>query len=117
MADLIVAETTCDGKKKAYETFQDMVPNEFMALDMPNTKSHEGRAVLVRAYRDLVTARLAGLHEAALHLDGDHRGRAGELQTQSFPPFQFLRHGHARRTGVWSDGSGTCRSGCGDRLG
>jgi benzoyl-CoA reductase/2-hydroxyglutaryl-CoA dehydratase subunit BcrC/BadD/HgdB len=60
--DLVVGENTCDGKKKAYEIFADMVPGEFMALDMPNTKSAEGRAVLKRAYLDLIAAleRLAG---------------------------------------------------------
>ncbi len=54
--DLIVGENTCDGKKKAYETFEDMVKSEFMALDMPNTKSDEGRMVLKRAYLDLASA-------------------------------------------------------------
>jgi benzoyl-CoA reductase/2-hydroxyglutaryl-CoA dehydratase subunit BcrC/BadD/HgdB len=54
--DLVVGENTCDGKKKAYETFKDMVKGEFMALDMPNTKSDEGRAVLKRTYLDLVAA-------------------------------------------------------------
>ena len=54
--DLVVGENTCDGKKKAYETFKDMVKGEFMALDMPNTKSDEGREVLAQAYRDLITA-------------------------------------------------------------
>jgi benzoyl-CoA reductase/2-hydroxyglutaryl-CoA dehydratase subunit BcrC/BadD/HgdB len=54
--DLIVGENTCDGKKKAYETFKDMTKGDFMALDMPNTKSDEGRAVLARGYRDLVAA-------------------------------------------------------------
>ena len=51
--DLVVGENTCDGKKKAYETFKDLVSGEFLALDMPNTKSEEGRAVLKRAYLDL----------------------------------------------------------------
>jgi benzoyl-CoA reductase/2-hydroxyglutaryl-CoA dehydratase subunit BcrC/BadD/HgdB len=54
--DLVVGENTCDGKKKAYETFQDMVKGEFMALDMPNTKGAEGRAILARSYRDLADA-------------------------------------------------------------
>jgi benzoyl-CoA reductase/2-hydroxyglutaryl-CoA dehydratase subunit BcrC/BadD/HgdB len=54
--DLIVGENTCDGKKKAYETFKDMVKGEFLALDMPNTKSDEGRALLERSYRDLIVA-------------------------------------------------------------
>ena len=54
--DLVVGENTCDGKKKAYEVFKDMVKGEFMALDMPNTKSDEGRVVLKRAFLDLVEA-------------------------------------------------------------
>jgi benzoyl-CoA reductase/2-hydroxyglutaryl-CoA dehydratase subunit BcrC/BadD/HgdB len=53
--DLVVGENTCDGKKKAYEIFKDLVKGEFIALDMPNTKSDEGRTVLRRAYLDLVT--------------------------------------------------------------
>jgi len=52
--DLVVGENTCDGKKKAYEIFRHMVKGEFLALDMPNTKNDQGRAVLSRAYRDLV---------------------------------------------------------------
>jgi benzoyl-CoA reductase/2-hydroxyglutaryl-CoA dehydratase subunit BcrC/BadD/HgdB len=60
--NLVVGENTCDGKKKAYETFKDLVSGEFMALDMPNTKSEEGRAVLKRSYLDLVATleRLSG---------------------------------------------------------
>jgi benzoyl-CoA reductase/2-hydroxyglutaryl-CoA dehydratase subunit BcrC/BadD/HgdB len=52
--DLVVGENTCDGKKKAYETFQGLVKGEFVALDMPNCKSNEGRAVLAQSYRDLI---------------------------------------------------------------
>ncbi len=52
--DLVVGENTCDGKKKAYETFREMVRGDFLALDMPNTKSEEGRGILRRAYRDLI---------------------------------------------------------------
>lgn len=61
-SDLVVGENTCDGKKKAYESFKDLVPREFLALDMPNTKSDEGRAVLHRSYTDLVATleRLSG---------------------------------------------------------
>jgi benzoyl-CoA reductase/2-hydroxyglutaryl-CoA dehydratase subunit BcrC/BadD/HgdB len=58
--DLVVGENTCDGKKKAYETFKDLVDREFMALDMPNTKSAEGRAVLTQSYLDFA-ARLESL--------------------------------------------------------
>jgi benzoyl-CoA reductase/2-hydroxyglutaryl-CoA dehydratase subunit BcrC/BadD/HgdB len=40
--DLVVGENACDGKKKVYKTFKDMFKGEFMALDMPNTKSDGG---------------------------------------------------------------------------
>jgi len=53
-SDLVVGENTCDGKKKAYEIFQGMIPGQFMALDMPNTKSADGRAVLKKAYVELI---------------------------------------------------------------
>lgn len=61
-SDLIVGENTCDGKKKAYEIFKDRVPREFLALDLPNTKSEEGRAVLRKAYLQLAATleRLSG---------------------------------------------------------
>jgi benzoyl-CoA reductase/2-hydroxyglutaryl-CoA dehydratase subunit BcrC/BadD/HgdB len=61
--DVVVGENTCDGKKKAYEIFADMVPGEFLALDLPNTKSHQGREVLVAAYRQLMAdlERLSGV--------------------------------------------------------
>lgn len=54
--DLIVGENTCDGKKKSYEIFKDLIKGEFVALDIPNTKSDEGRAVLKRSYLDLIAA-------------------------------------------------------------
>jgi benzoyl-CoA reductase/2-hydroxyglutaryl-CoA dehydratase subunit BcrC/BadD/HgdB len=66
--DLVVGENTCDGKKKAYETFKDMIKGELIALDMPNTKSDEGRAVLARAYRDLI-ATLEGVSGSAITVD------------------------------------------------
>ena len=71
--DLVVGENTCDGKKKAYEIFADMVPGEFLALDMPNMKSREGRAVLTAAYHDLL-ANLERLSGAPVTID---RLRAG----------------------------------------
>ncbi len=62
VTDLVVGENTCDGKKKAYEAFADLVPGEFQALDLPNTKGAEGRAVLRQAYRELMATleRLSG---------------------------------------------------------
>ncbi|HPC84053.1 MAG TPA: double-cubane-cluster-containing anaerobic reductase [Thermoanaerobaculaceae bacterium] len=43
--DLVVGEATCDGKKKAYETFAGLV-GRFHAMDMPQHHSPEGRALL-----------------------------------------------------------------------
>jgi benzoyl-CoA reductase/2-hydroxyglutaryl-CoA dehydratase subunit BcrC/BadD/HgdB len=40
-----VGENTCDGKKKSYEIFKDLVPR-LHVMDLPQTKSAEGRALL-----------------------------------------------------------------------
>jgi benzoyl-CoA reductase/2-hydroxyglutaryl-CoA dehydratase subunit BcrC/BadD/HgdB len=62
VGDLVVGENTCDGKKKAYEAFRELFEGELLTLDVPNTKSAEGRQVLRQGYRDLVAAleRLSG---------------------------------------------------------
>ncbi len=51
-SDLVVGENTCDGKKKSYEIFKDLV-NEFWAMDMPQVKSEVGRSVLKSEYQRL----------------------------------------------------------------
>jgi benzoyl-CoA reductase/2-hydroxyglutaryl-CoA dehydratase subunit BcrC/BadD/HgdB len=48
--DLIVGENTCDGKKKAYESFGDIVGNLYV-MDLPQMKSPEGRALLKAEYK------------------------------------------------------------------
>ncbi len=48
-SDLIVGENTCDGKKKSYEQFKDMV-KAFYAMDLPQTKSAAGRTLLQAEY-------------------------------------------------------------------
>jgi benzoyl-CoA reductase/2-hydroxyglutaryl-CoA dehydratase subunit BcrC/BadD/HgdB len=48
--DLVVGENTCDGKKKSFETYAGLV-QRFHAMDMPQTKSAEGRSVLAAEYR------------------------------------------------------------------
>jgi benzoyl-CoA reductase/2-hydroxyglutaryl-CoA dehydratase subunit BcrC/BadD/HgdB len=48
--DLVVGENTCDGKKKAYEPFAELV-NDLYVLDMPQVKSAEGRDLLAAEYR------------------------------------------------------------------
>ena len=42
---MVVGENTCDGKKKAYEIFGDLVPNLYV-MDLPQMKTKEGRALL-----------------------------------------------------------------------
>ncbi len=46
-SDVIVGENTCDGKKKSYEIFKDLV-RELYVMDLPQMKGPEGR-VLLRA--------------------------------------------------------------------
>jgi benzoyl-CoA reductase/2-hydroxyglutaryl-CoA dehydratase subunit BcrC/BadD/HgdB len=48
-SDMIVGENTCDGKKKSYEILDTLVPNLYV-MDLPQTKSKEGRAVLRAEY-------------------------------------------------------------------
>ena len=48
-SDMIVGENTCDGKKKAYESLKDIVPNLYV-MDIPQMKSPEGRALLKAEY-------------------------------------------------------------------
>jgi len=42
LTDLIVGETTCDGKKKAYEIF-DEITNKVYVMELPNKKGDDGR--------------------------------------------------------------------------
>ncbi|MEJ2718273.1 MAG: double-cubane-cluster-containing anaerobic reductase [Deltaproteobacteria bacterium] len=49
-ADMIVGENTCDGKKKSYEVLETLVPNLYV-MDLPQTKSAEGRAMLRAEYQ------------------------------------------------------------------
>lgn len=48
-SDMIVGENTCDGKKKAYEIFNEFVPNLYV-MDLPQMKSEDGRRVLKKEY-------------------------------------------------------------------
>jgi benzoyl-CoA reductase/2-hydroxyglutaryl-CoA dehydratase subunit BcrC/BadD/HgdB len=48
-ADMIVGENTCDGKKKSYEALDTLTPNLYV-MDLPQTKSNEGRALLRAEY-------------------------------------------------------------------
>lgn len=44
-SDMIVGENTCDGKKKAYESYSGLVKNLYV-MDLPQTKSESGKALL-----------------------------------------------------------------------
>lgn len=60
-SDLVVGENTCDGKKKNFEEFAQLVPR-FIQLDMPQTRSAHGRELLTSEYRRLAAEleRLSG---------------------------------------------------------
>lgn len=72
-ADLIVGETTCDGKKKAYEMF-DKITGKVYVMELPNKKGDDGRMLWRHEVKRLadklseVTGKeltLEGLREAA----------------------------------------------------
>jgi len=44
-ADLIVGETTCDGKKKAYELFDEMMNGKVYVMEIPNKKGQDDKAL------------------------------------------------------------------------
>lgn len=45
LTDLIVGETTCDGKKKAYEIFDGITGGKVYVMEIPNKKSETGRTL------------------------------------------------------------------------
>jgi len=49
-ADVIVGENTCDGKKKSYEIFRNLVPDLYV-MDLPQVKSEAGRDLLRAEYK------------------------------------------------------------------
>ena len=49
-ADLIVGETTCDGKKKAYEIF-DEITKKVYVMELPNKKSEDGKLLWTNEIR------------------------------------------------------------------
>jgi benzoyl-CoA reductase/2-hydroxyglutaryl-CoA dehydratase subunit BcrC/BadD/HgdB len=53
--DMIVGENTCDGKKKAFESYSDLVGNLYV-MDIPQMKTEAGKALLKSEYRKFATA-------------------------------------------------------------
>ncbi len=54
-ADMIVGENTCDGKKKAYESLNELVPNLYV-MDLPQMKAHQGLQTLRSEYERFKSA-------------------------------------------------------------
>ncbi len=71
-SDLIVGENTCDGKKKSYEQFKDLVPS-FYAMDLPQTKSEASIGLLRTEYRRFAE-RLEALSGRPITIDGLKKG-------------------------------------------
>lgn len=53
-SDMIVGETTCDGKKKAYEIFKGIQPNLYV-MEVPNMKDFKDRGLLKEEYNRFKT--------------------------------------------------------------
>lgn len=53
-SDVVVGENTCDGKKKGYEIFRDLVPNLYV-MDLPQSKSAEGRSLMRAEFERFAT--------------------------------------------------------------
>ncbi len=70
LADLVVGETTCDGKKKAYESFAAFAP--MYVMELPHTKAPSARA-LWRAELDRFVARVEDLTGNRVTDDGLRR--------------------------------------------
>jgi benzoyl-CoA reductase/2-hydroxyglutaryl-CoA dehydratase subunit BcrC/BadD/HgdB len=64
--DLVIGETTCDGKKKAYEVFADL--KETFVIEVPHTKSSEARA-LWRSEIGRLAAKLEAISGRAITAD------------------------------------------------
>ncbi|MDD9301346.1 MAG: 2-hydroxyacyl-CoA dehydratase [Desulfobacter sp.] len=54
-ADMVVGENTCDGKKKAYESMNDLMDNLYI-MDLPQIKTDQGRILLKSEYNRFKTA-------------------------------------------------------------
>jgi benzoyl-CoA reductase/2-hydroxyglutaryl-CoA dehydratase subunit BcrC/BadD/HgdB len=52
-SDVVVGENTCDGKKKSYEILAPLVKDLYV-MDLPQTKSEMGKALLKEEYRRFI---------------------------------------------------------------
>ena len=54
VSDLIVGENTCDGKKKSFEIYSQMVPN-FYQMDLPQTKNGGAKPMLKNEFTAFIS--------------------------------------------------------------
>ncbi len=73
-SDLIVGENTCDGKKKSFETFSQLVPN-FYQMDLPQNKAPMARKLLKHEYMAFV-AKLEEMTGKSISLENLKQGIA-----------------------------------------
>jgi benzoyl-CoA reductase/2-hydroxyglutaryl-CoA dehydratase subunit BcrC/BadD/HgdB len=66
-ADVVVGENTCDGKKKSYEIFRDLV-SDLYVMDLPQVKSDVGRDLLRKEYKRFA-ARIEEVSGRKIELD------------------------------------------------
>ncbi|EHM10653.1 Benzoyl-CoA reductase/2-hydroxyglutaryl-CoA dehydratase subunit, BcrC/BadD/HgdB [Thermanaerovibrio velox DSM 12556] len=91
--DLVVAENTCDGKKKAWEEMGRLVPTHVM--DLPNRKSKEGMDLwrsqvreLIKRLEDLSGRKLTyeGLMEGIRKVEAKREALRGLYETRKADP-------------------------------
>ncbi len=99
-ADLIIGETTCDGKKKAYEIFEEITGKVYV-MELPNKKGEDGRLLWTNEIRRLagklseVTGKeitVDKLKEAASVVNGKRRAlkRLSDLRAYDPAPISGL---------------------------
>lgn len=100
LADLIVGETTCDGKKKAYEIFNEITKKVYV-MELPNMKSEEDRRLWlseVRRFRNKMEelsgkkVTLEGLKNAVAIVNEKRKAlqRLSRLRAADPPPISGL---------------------------
>ena len=100
VSDLIVGENTCDGKKKSFEIFSQMVPN-FFQMDLPQNKAPMARKLLKHEYEAFIakleemTGKRIGLEDlkqgiATVNAKRNALARLSKLRTANPSPISGL---------------------------
>ncbi len=89
--DLVVGENTCDGKKKAYEIYADLVPR-LHVMDLPQTKSDEGKRLLANEYAQFAR-KLEEISGRRITLESMRKGiRTANAKRSALHRLAALRH-------------------------